>query len=531
MPIRVACTKCNSTFVLPESKAGKKVQCSKCMNTFRVPGAAEGPVEEPAEVAPIEVSASAVSAKASSALPTGSFRGRGPASNPRGRNRADYNPTKALMPIFLIGGGALLALALVGSMVGLWWYWNFFTGGVPSPVGQTPTPPPLFVRPNPIGVNPNPPPVIHQRQRDTPLDVDDAVDMIRHETGFKRKGAAEWLTKQVVIEGKRKDVSDALIKMANDESVFNQEAALKALHLWGTRDNAEAVRALLESEASKWEGTWKASMDCLLRWQDPKTADLAIKELNGFGGKRDHAARILENLGKDKVKDKLIPLANSIPGHHRDAFDRLFLSLGIKEAELVDQNIDDLKPGSNKDVRLSACQRLARITPPLADKQEKVSKALVPVLNDQDNRVREAALEAASIWGTKEIIDTLILQFQGVQGATWNRQKLMDALAKFKDDRVYAALASQLADFFNHEKAVELLTKIGPDAEKQVIPFLGSNDAAVRQRAARVLLTIGTKTSLPILKANTQRDPDVQARTLAAQAILAINQREAAPKP
>ncbi len=77
-----------------------------------------------------------------------------------------------------------------------------------------------------------------------------------------------------------------------------------------------------------------------------------------------------------------------------------------------------------------------------------------------------------------------------------------------------------------HDDAVRTLKQIGSIAEAEVVKYLGADDIRVRERACQVLLTIGTKESIPALtRAAAVRSPLSRPAQAALKAIAAHDRK------
>jgi HEAT repeat protein len=151
--------------------------------------------------------------------------------------------------------------------------------------------------------------------------------------------------------------------------------------------------------------------------------------------------------------------------------------------------------------------------------------ALVKVLRKGDTWAIDPALDVlSSLFDARqpaqETRDALIAFIKKDKGS--NRRKAIIALGGIKDEVAAEAAAEQLGELGNHEPAGQALRRMGPIAEKFVIPQLKNSIPHVREEACKVLALIGTKKSVPALQALTR---DFFTGQAARQAIEAINQR------
>jgi HEAT repeat protein len=121
-----------------------------------------------------------------------------------------------------------------------------------------------------------------------------ALDELRSNHPFRSRDAAEQLAKQPPVEKHRKDVSDALMKLTSDRSVFTRQAAYRALVVWAKPDDVPELVAALERE--QHPGSRTAIIDALAALKDARAAEPLAKRL-GDRLDRDHAAKGLIALG------------------------------------------------------------------------------------------------------------------------------------------------------------------------------------------------------------------------------------------
>jgi len=107
-------------------------------------------------------------------------------------------------------------------------------------------------------------------------------------------------------------------------------------------------------------------------------------------------------------------------------------------------------------------------------------------------------------WGSKENTATLLRLLEGnpEEKKPFGRNGyIVEILGLLKDPKAAPSLAMGLGNVFELGHASKALKSIGPAAENAVIPYLKAADRAVREEACRILAVIGTRKSLPALKA------------------------------
>ncbi|MHB1426064.1 MAG: HEAT repeat domain-containing protein [Gemmataceae bacterium] len=155
------------------------------------------------------------------------------------------------------------------------------------------------------------------------------------------------------------------------------------------------------------------------------------------------------------------------------------------------------------------------------DRREEIVKALESLLNDSDPSVRQEAILALGVWGTKDSVPLLLKAMSDKD----TRKSVIIALGLLKDERAAEPIAERLEDFFERKEAVVALHRIGPAAEQAVLARLSHPDGQVRMCACDILKVIGTKQSIAAL-AKVAAAKDFFVSPKAQEAILAINARK-----
>ncbi len=123
--------------------------------------------------------------------------------------------------------------------------------------------------------------------------------------------------------------------------------------------------------------------------------------------------------------------------------------------------------------------------PPNAGDQANVSKALDPVLADQDEQVRGNAAQALRSWGTAENVPSLIKCLELKDRATW--ETAVEVLARLKDARALAALAVLLDDNGMRTKAIDGFRNWGKTAEPVLLKYAFTPDDWLRNQVQLIL--------------------------------------------
>jgi mono/diheme cytochrome c family protein len=165
--------------------------------------------------------------------------------------------------------------------------------------------------------------------------------------------------------------------------------------------------------------------------------------------------------------------------------------------------LDDLK-GSNNWARRDALTKLAEMQP--QEGREQVALALEALLADKDVWVRGGAIKALGTWGTPKVVPSLhkFLESKDLR-SIHDRRAVLESLAKLKDPRSVGPVAEQLRDFHARGEAIKTLIALGPQVEKEMIKLLAEKDGQLGAAACQVLKVVGTRASLPALRAAIDR--------------------------
>jgi predicted Zn finger-like uncharacterized protein len=188
------------------------------------------------------------------------------------------------------------------------------------------------------------------------------------------------------------------------------------------------------------------------------------------------------------------------------------------DADSVERALFDLK-SSDFFKRQQAVQKLKDALPD--QRRAEVCKALAPLVNDPNRLIRQWAVEALGVWGTKESVPVLLKAMDDNE----TRRAAIEALGRLKDERAVEPIASRLEENLDRRTASEALKRMGPIAEEAVLKRLSHPDRQVARTACDILVAIGTKKSLPELQKIVAGGNAVLKRK-AQEAIQAINARE-----
>lgn len=256
---------------------------------------------------------------------------------------------------------------------------------------------------------------------------------------------------------------------------------------------------------------------------------------------QDMGAKLLPGNGKVRTvswsKDKLVMELDPVPdpsvlkakiafGEVASVQGRTF-AVKAKKLDLpppsdadVISALEDLK-SSNKQQRIKAADKLAKVYVILPPRRAEVAKALGPLAADKDIWVAKPALRALQLWGGPENIADVLPALDNV----FTIDEAVKVLAQFKDASVADALAKLLAKGGRERGAAgAALKQMGPIAEKAVIPFVNNTTFWCAMEACNVLKEIGTAQCIPVLT-QAVNNPKFPAKMAAQGALKSVRAR------
>lgn len=161
-------------------------------------------------------------------------------------------------------------------------------------------------------------------------------------------------------------------------------------------------------------------------------------------------------------------------------------------------NLDEALADLNNDgaSRRRAAEWLAK-APLNADRQNEVARRLEQLLSDGDGQMRLAVLKALQVWATKDNVPALLRVLEEDDDAfdLTAKQEAMGVLGQLKDERGAEVIARFLPHAAVGEQAKQALQKIGPAAQKAVLPYYHHPDGEARGRARDLIRGYGTPES------------------------------------
>lgn len=195
-----------------------------------------------------------------------------------------------------------------------------------------------------------------------------------------------------------------------------------------------------------------------------------------------------------------------------------------KQIANVNDALKDLK-GGNEGERRAALGWLAKAN---LDKgrQVEVSRAVNPLLKDPDNGVREAAVNALKVWGTKENVDGLIQILNEGNPDRWHHENgfahaTMEAVGKLQDEKAAEPVWRYRAGPSGGEADKSLRTMGAAAGEKAALAHLNDPNGNLRGAARSLLVYYGTKDGPKLTQCVSDLNTDNKDRRGAAAEYLA----------
>jgi len=167
---------------------------------------------------------------------------------------------------------------------------------------------------------------------------------------------------------------------------------------------------------------------------------------------------------------------------------------------------------------MKALKQLAEAQP--TARRAEVVKALEGVLPNTDQFLRNGAIKALGVWGTKDSVAGLLKFLE--DGNVFTRKETMTTLTKLQGEQAIEPLAKRLIPFEDRGDASKALQAFGAKAEKAVLPYLKHEDWGVRLEACKVLAAIGTKAGSSAALAGALRDDNGLVKMEAQKAATAV---------
>ena len=177
------------------------------------------------------------------------------------------------------------------------------------------------------------------------------------------------------------------------------------------------------------------------------------------------------------------------------------------DADVVTLALFDMRSPSAL-TRKAAIAKLIELGP--NDRRAEVAKALEKLIADSDSFVRQEALKALGVWGTKDNLPEMgkALAHEDV----FTRKAALEALGKIKDEAAADLIAARLVSIHERGDASKALQAMGPLSQKAAVKYIKHTDWMVRLEVCKVLKAVGTKQSAPALLTATKDTNGIVAR-------------------
>lgn len=361
--------------------------------------------------------------------------------------------------------------------------------------------PPSDTKPNPI---------------ETPMTLERALAELKLSKPDEMRPLLQVILKSEVETTQVKAVLEAVKPLLND--VEHGTAAFTIFAKWADKSYASEFIEMLKISPNSARG--KECMKILSRMGDARAAQPLAECLKDFHIARDAQAALLA-LGP-VAKQGLLPYYFHDDRRVRDVARQLLQGYSISDAEIFAESMKALQVDSVNS-RWAALEYLSAIKL-TDDAKPGVAVAIRPLMHDQDQRLRDFAQTTMKKFVTKVDADYLQQHVSSTDEKT--KRFAIEMMVELKDVRVAKPLAALLPDPQETYRAGASLIQLGSISESAVIPYLNSEDAQTRKRAAEVLSKIGTNASLSALK-SAAKSKDFFAKAAAESAIGAIQGRAA----
>jgi predicted Zn finger-like uncharacterized protein len=322
----------------------------------------------------------------------------------------------------------------------------------------------------------------------------EAMNRLKSNQADVQRTAAAWFAENPPAnEAQKAEAARLLIRLLDNLSPKVNAQALRALRLWATKDCLPQLLAFAV-RVNKAGATDPALLDVLAQFPDETAAEAIALQLKNVA-QRGKAVQALLKLGPAATKAVLGYINSPDAGVRKEARSIARL-LKIPVGGQLEQTLADVADPQVSRSR-AALQYLARLRVDQASRV-KVSTALNAPLLEADKGIRQDALNAVKVWGTKENTAPLLK----LLGDSPGRRDgcVIDILGALGDPAAAPALAQGLTDVRERGPVSKALKAMGPGAEEAVLPFLESKDVGARVEACRILADIGTHKSLQPLK-------------------------------
>jgi hypothetical protein len=189
-------------------------------------------------------------------------------------------------------------------------------------------------------------------------------------------------------------------------------------------------------------------------------------------------------------------------------------------AEEIAKLSDDLKSDDNA-ARMDAVMKFQ--SSELAAVPPELLTTMSEMLTNSDPSLRAMAAKVICDYGTVDQMAIMIKLLKGGRDYSM-RSYALKGLGRLKDKRAVEPLVALIAEGYEAYQVVDVLTKIGPDAEVASLSLLKEKHIDTRRQGCNILGRIGTKKSLEPLR-ELMLDTDYSLSSSAAEAVRSIQAR------
>ena len=314
---------------------------------------------------------------------------------------------------------------------------------------------------------------------ETVLDV--ALEELKGTDDARRAATLEWLAKAAPVPAKMGEVAGPLTVCLQGGSDKVAKAAAGAARAWATADNVEALVGYLNRHGKELGARepCAAVMQALARLKDERGAEAVAVLLPEFHFGENARAALKEFGPKAEKAVAKFLFHTDVFGKVQATAGELLRGYGTKDEVVLPLALAALKD-ADKRRRADAADWLEK-APVIPAKRDEVARELLLLLDNSDAEIRTEAARVARVWGTKELVPSLVRQLEDRHLFLKDlRAQAMKALAATRDERGVWPVVVMTAEFHSKDDALAALRAYGPVVEKGVVGRLTDPDPAAR---------------------------------------------------
>lgn len=348
----------------------------------------------------------------------------------------------------------------------------------------------------------------HVPEEEPITNVDEAVEALNTDHWKIPENGAEWLITHPVEPAKRAVVVAALEKRLDQFNEGLTVKVIKALSLYGSKENAKSV-----ARALAWSANMKAAAcEVLAKWKDPSVAADIAAILNDSDPAGIAAERALQEIGigcQAAVREKLDLDLRTAHGRA----ERVLASYGVDVPDaLITARLAAMKTTDSRR-RNDAVKSLAAM-PLKANRQTEVARALDEALAENSGVTRDDVLKGLLVWGDKES-SAAVARF--VKTETFVNKHAVQVLVQLKDPETVDVLTGLIDNvFIDDREYIRAMTAFGADAGTAVLPSLHDERGRAKERARTLLLDLKTDPDLLLTQTLTDMESPKHQRVESA---------------